>query len=137
MSDSDSKPEPSAPQLAKVARPKRARKRAARSRRDAPSTPTPKPTPTAASGAGAPLPHELLLAVARGERVGEHEPTFAERVAAAKASARYFAPEEKAKRRGKAADDESGVTREIGRAKRTLASKLARLSAAKDGGKDK
>lgn len=132
MSDSDAKPEPSAVAETAAARAKRARKRRARAKDDGPTAPTP-----ATRDPAAPLPHELLLAVARGERVGEHEPTFAERVAAAKASARYFAPEEKAKRRGKAADEETGVTREIGRAKRTLASKLARLAAAKDGGKDK
>ena len=132
MSDSDAKPEPAAANEASVARPKRARKRKPPGKHIDPNTP-----PPATRDPAAPLPHELLLAVARGERVGEHEPTFAERVAAAKASARYFAPEEKAKRRGKKADDEAGVTREIGRAKRTLASKLARLSAAKDGGKSK
>ena len=132
MSDSERKPDPSASAEAVVARPKRARKRK-------PDGGNSEPSPPVATGRdpAAPLPHELLLAVARGERVGEHEPTFAERVAAAKASARYFAPEEKAKRRGKKGDDDTGVTREIGRAKRTLASKLARLSAAKDGGKEK
>ena len=132
MNDSDPKPEPSASAEASVVRPKRARKRKTAGKDAEPNSP-----PAAVVDPAAPLPHELLLAVARGERVGEHEPTFAERVAAAKASARYFAPEEKAKRRGKKGDDDTGVTREIGRAKRTLASKLARLSAAKDGSKEK
>jgi hypothetical protein len=38
------------------------------------------------------LPHEFLLRVCRGEKIGEHEPTFQERLDAAKASAPYFAP---------------------------------------------
>lgn len=38
------------------------------------------------------LPHEILLAIARGEVVGGHEPTFAERLDAAKSAAPYFAP---------------------------------------------
>jgi len=38
------------------------------------------------------LPHEVLLAVARGEVIADHVPTFEERVEAAKAAAPYFAP---------------------------------------------
>ena len=38
------------------------------------------------------LPHEVLLAVARGEMIADHVPTFEERVEAAKAAAPYFAP---------------------------------------------
>lgn len=38
------------------------------------------------------LPHEFLLAVARGEPVGDHIPTFDQRVDAAKAAAPYYAP---------------------------------------------
>lgn len=38
------------------------------------------------------LPHEFLLRVGRGETIGEHVPTFQERVDAAKAAAPYFAP---------------------------------------------
>jgi hypothetical protein len=38
------------------------------------------------------LPHEFLLRVSRGEKIGEHEPGFLERVDAAKAAAPYFAP---------------------------------------------
>ncbi len=38
------------------------------------------------------LPHEVLLAVARGEVIADHVPTFDERVEAAKAAAPYFAP---------------------------------------------
>ncbi|WP_139224878.1 hypothetical protein [Dokdonella immobilis] len=37
------------------------------------------------------LPHEFLLRIARGEKIGEHEPTFQERVDAAKAAAPYYA----------------------------------------------
>ena len=37
------------------------------------------------------LPHEFLLAVARGENVDGHKPTFAERLDAAKTAAPYFA----------------------------------------------
>lgn len=36
------------------------------------------------------LPHQFLLRVARGEIVDDHQPTFAERVDAAKAAAPYF-----------------------------------------------
>ena len=101
--------------------------------RAAPKTRRKRPAPTtvAASHApaeppGAPLPHELLLAIARGERVGEHDPTFAERLSAAKASARYFAPERKAD------EGDRAIARDIKHARRTLAAKLARL--APDGG---
>lgn len=38
------------------------------------------------------LPHEFLLRVSRGEKVGDYEPTFAERIDAAKACAQFFAP---------------------------------------------
>lgn len=38
------------------------------------------------------LPHEFLLAVSRGEKVGEYEPTFEDRLDAAKAAAPYYAP---------------------------------------------
>lgn len=38
------------------------------------------------------LPHEFLLRVARGEKVGDHEPSFENRMDAAKAAAPYFAP---------------------------------------------
>ena len=38
------------------------------------------------------LPHEFLLAVARGETIDGHTPTFAERMDAAKAAAPYYAP---------------------------------------------
>jgi len=38
------------------------------------------------------LPHFLLLRISRGERIGDYEPTFADRVDAAKAAAPYFAP---------------------------------------------
>jgi hypothetical protein len=44
-----------------------------------------------ASNAGE-LPHEFLLRVSRGETIGVHEPTFSERVDAAKAAAPYFSP---------------------------------------------
>jgi acetyl esterase/lipase len=37
------------------------------------------------------MPHEVLLAVARGETIADHIPTFEERVEAAKAAAPYFA----------------------------------------------
>jgi len=37
------------------------------------------------------LPHEFLLKVSRGEKIGDHEPTFSERVDAAKAAAPYYA----------------------------------------------
>jgi hypothetical protein len=101
----------------------------ARSKRAKPAadaaTDTPLPTQ------GAPLPHELLLAIARGERVGAHDPTFAERLSAAKASARYFAPERKAD------EGDRAIARDIKRARRTLAAKLARLSPGGGGGEDK
>ena len=38
------------------------------------------------------LPHEFLLAVTRGETIGDYVPTFAERLEAAKAAAPFFAP---------------------------------------------
>ena len=38
------------------------------------------------------LPHMLLLRISRGEKIGDYEPTFADRVDAAKAAAPYFAP---------------------------------------------
>lgn len=38
------------------------------------------------------LPHEFLLAVTRGEQIGDHTPTFDERLEAAKAAAPYYAP---------------------------------------------
>lgn len=38
------------------------------------------------------LPHEFLLAVSRGEKFGNHEPTFLERIDAAKAAAQFYAP---------------------------------------------
>lgn len=38
------------------------------------------------------LPHEFVLAVARGEEIDGYRPTFAERVDAAKVAAPYFAP---------------------------------------------
>lgn len=38
------------------------------------------------------LPHEFLLAVSRGEAVGDYQPTFDERLEAAKAAAPYYAP---------------------------------------------
>lgn len=44
-----------------------------------------------ASAAGL-LPHEFLCAVARGEVIDGHAPTFAERMTAAAAAAPYFAP---------------------------------------------
>ena len=37
------------------------------------------------------LPHEFLAQVARGETIGDHVPTFAERLDAAKAASPYFA----------------------------------------------
>jgi hypothetical protein len=36
------------------------------------------------------LPHEILLAIARGEPLDGHKPTFAERMDAAKAAAPYY-----------------------------------------------
>ena len=38
------------------------------------------------------LPHEFLAAVARGEEIDGHLPTFEERVDAAKAAAPFYAP---------------------------------------------
>ncbi|RYC29645.1 hypothetical protein D3273_22805 [Lichenibacterium minor] len=38
------------------------------------------------------LPHEILLAIARGEAVGDHTPTLAERMTAAKIAAPFYAP---------------------------------------------
>lgn len=38
------------------------------------------------------LPHELLLAISRGEAIDGHVPSFAERVDAAKAAAPFYAP---------------------------------------------
>lgn len=38
------------------------------------------------------MPHEFLLSVARGEKIGTYTPTFAERIDAAKAAANYYAP---------------------------------------------
>jgi hypothetical protein len=38
------------------------------------------------------LPHEFLLRIARGEEIDGHRPTFQERMAAAQASAPYYAP---------------------------------------------
>ena len=38
------------------------------------------------------LPHEFLLRIVRGEKIGSHRPTFKERVDAAKAAAPYFQP---------------------------------------------
>ena len=38
------------------------------------------------------LPHEFLLAVTRGETIGDYVPTFQERLEAAKAAAPFFAP---------------------------------------------
>ena len=38
------------------------------------------------------LPHEILLKIARGELLGDHRPSFAERMEAAKAAAPYYAP---------------------------------------------
>jgi hypothetical protein len=46
----------------------------------------------AAAKASGLLPHEFLLAVSRGEAVGDHFPTFEERLDAAKAAAPYYAP---------------------------------------------
>ena len=39
------------------------------------------------------LPHEFLLRVARGEPIGDHLPTFDQRVKAAIAGARFYAPQ--------------------------------------------
>jgi hypothetical protein len=38
------------------------------------------------------LPHEFLAAIARGETIDGHEPTFEERMDAAKHAAPYYAP---------------------------------------------
>lgn len=38
------------------------------------------------------LPHEFLLAVSRGELIGDYQPTFEDRLDAAKAAAPYYAP---------------------------------------------
>ena len=38
------------------------------------------------------LPHEILLAIARGEAVDGHAPTLAERMMAARISAPFYAP---------------------------------------------
>lgn len=38
------------------------------------------------------LPHEFLLRVSRGERIGTHIPTFEQRCQAAKDAAPYYAP---------------------------------------------
>lgn len=38
------------------------------------------------------LPHEFLLAVTRGEMIGDYVPTFQELLEAAKAAAPFFAP---------------------------------------------
>jgi hypothetical protein len=38
------------------------------------------------------LPHQFLLRVARGAKIGDYQPTFAERLDAAKAAAPYYAP---------------------------------------------
>jgi hypothetical protein len=38
------------------------------------------------------LPHEFLCAVSRGETIDGHEPSFDERLDAAKAAAPYYAP---------------------------------------------
>lgn len=38
------------------------------------------------------LPHEFLAAIARGEMIGDHQPTFEERMDAAKAAAPFYAP---------------------------------------------
>jgi acetyl esterase/lipase len=60
------------------------------------STPKPKAMPKPKQSAvpkdqAALMPHEVLLAVARGETIADHIPTFEERVEAAKAAAPYFA----------------------------------------------
>ena len=38
------------------------------------------------------LPHEILLAIARGEAIDGHTPTLAERITAAKIAAPFYAP---------------------------------------------
>ena len=38
------------------------------------------------------LPHEFLLRVSRGELIGNHVPTFEERIDAAKAASPYYQP---------------------------------------------
>lgn len=38
------------------------------------------------------MPHMMLLRVSRGEQIGEHTPTFIQRIDAAKACAAFFAP---------------------------------------------
>jgi len=38
------------------------------------------------------LPHELLLAISRGQVINGHRPTFQERLHAAKAAAPFYAP---------------------------------------------
>ena len=38
------------------------------------------------------LPHEILLAIARGEAIDSHAPTLAERMTAAKIAAPFYAP---------------------------------------------
>lgn len=46
----------------------------------------------AAAAAQGQLPHEFLLSVSRGEKIGGVTPTFEQRVDAAKAAAPYYAP---------------------------------------------
>jgi len=38
------------------------------------------------------LPHEFLLAISQGQKIGEYQPSFQERLDAAKAAAPYYAP---------------------------------------------
>ena len=68
-----------APTMKPKGRPKGSLNRASREMRER----------AAASGL---LPHEFLLAVTRGELIDGYQPTFAERLDAAKASASFFAP---------------------------------------------
>jgi len=67
---------------------------AAKTPKRTPRAHTSDPLPGAASKL---LPHEVLLAVARGEMIADHIPTFDERVEAAKAAAPYFAAKSEAR----------------------------------------
>jgi len=70
------------------------RRRKSASSPDAPATPKRRAAakPRDQADSSTLMPHEVLLAVARGEVIADHVPTFEERVEAAKAAAPYFAP---------------------------------------------
>lgn len=72
------------------------------------------------------LPHEFLCAVAQGRKIGDHVPTFAERMVAARDAAPYYAPK-------LAATEVSGpdggpIQHRISSAQAELEGKLARLA---------